>query len=161
MVIINKKELDTLTLFDKETRQKISNFINILETLPFKKGKVFDKCSNLFCYAQEYYTHPFDKRGWERHKVYYDVQYIQNGEELIYFNPCEPKFVINDYDEKSDCELVEAHDGEHIVAGEGNIVIFKPGELHNTGVSVGSEKRVIKYVIKCKGVTTWMVCREK
>lgn len=151
MIHIKKEEINKLTIFDNDMKNKIMRFIDYLDKAEFVTGKiVFKEDDELFCYAQNYSTHAFDINGWEKHELYYDVQYIQIGKELVNYNPLCIDSIIKAYDSISDCEIVRAHEGVSKKIIQGEIIIFEPGEYHNTGVICDNESIVRKFVIKCK-----------
>ena len=150
MLLINKNDIASIPYFDKATREKVDDFIHFLDNSEFRKGRIqYSGDPELFCYAQEYETHEFNPESWEKHGRYFDLQYMQMGEELALYAPQNIKRVIKDYDEGSDCELIHAENGTECVLKEGYILIFEPGEFHNTGIMNESVKTVRKFVIKC------------
>ena len=151
MIHIAKSELGRLKIFDQIMIDNIIAFVSKLEKSDYIIGKIEDDNSDLFCYAQEYLTHSYDKDAWEKHEMFYDVQYILDGSEIAYFNPQTILSTIKEYNSNSDCEVVKADNGECVIVNQGEIIIFEPGEYHNAGVINVKEQTVRKFVIKCKG----------
>jgi YhcH/YjgK/YiaL family protein len=103
------------------------------------------------CYAnvQDYETAPREKKRWEAHRKYVDVQFIASGCEQIGCACIGSGNVrsVEDYKDSGDIEWFEG-DGSFIRAEAGKFVILYPHEAHMPGVADGSPGQVRKVVVK-------------
>ena len=102
---------------------------------------------SLYVMCQEYETRPMEKGKWESHRMYADIQFVVEGEELIGYSPLESMAVTEGYQLDRDCAF---HDGEgdFIRLRQGQFGIFLPQDVHMPGIAVTQPSPVKKAVVK-------------
>lgn len=105
---------------------------------------------SIFALVQEYQTAPKTEKKAETHAKYIDIQYIDNGTEVI-------GFALANHSNEVEENLLEVKDaifyktvmGEmDLIIGKGEYAVFSPGEIHRPGCNFGSGSRVRKVVVK-------------
>lgn len=107
---------------------------------------------SIFALVQEYRTAPKGEKKAETHAKYIDIQYIDEGTEIIGFalaNDCNE--VEENLLQEKDAVFYKTVNGEaDLIVGRGQYAIFFPGEIHRPGCNFGSGSRVRKVVVKIK-----------
>jgi len=111
-------------------------------------GKIILAGDRVHAIPQEYTTSLAADRDWEAHRRYADIQFMVEGEELIY---CSPRLALvskKSYDAIGDYELFRGPDIQYIHLRPGYFGVFMPQEAHKPGCSVHAAKTVKKVVMK-------------
>lgn len=100
--------------------------------------------------VQSYTTEPAEKRRFEAHDKYFDIQYVASGCE--YFGVChrEGLKLTESYPEKDLYFFDEPEASGVILLREGDLVVVEPEEAHKPRCSAGAPMQVKKVVIKVK-----------
>lgn len=100
--------------------------------------------------VQSYTTEPAEKRKFEAHEKYFDIQYVADGCE--YFGVChrEGLKVCEAKPEKDLYFLEEPEAAGMILLREGDMIVVEPEEAHKPRCSVGEPVKVKKVVVKVK-----------
>lgn len=117
-----------------------------------KAGRYEIEGDSIFALVQEYQTAPKGEKKAETHAKYIDIQYIDQGTEII-------GFALANNSNKVEENLLEAKDavfyktviGEmELIVGRGEYAIFFPNEIHRPGSNFRSGSQVKKVVVKIK-----------
>jgi len=103
--------------------------------------------SALFVLKQEYTTRFRDAGKWESHRLYADIQFVVEGEELIGYAPLESMTVKTGYQAERDCAIYEGQ-GDFIRLRKGDFGIFLPQDVHMPSIAVDQPAPVRKAVVK-------------
>ncbi len=100
--------------------------------------------------VQSYTTEPAEKRRFEAHDKYFDIQYMASGQE--YFGVChrEGLKVCESRPEKDVYFFEEPKESGMVLLREGDFIVVEPEEAHKPRCSVGTPEKVKKVVIKVK-----------
>ena len=110
----------------------------------------------VFANVQSYVTKPFSEGFFETHKTYIDLQFIWEGEELIYTPTVATENLeqTSPYQAERDAAFYRlSADGENfrLKVPAGMFVILLPGEVHAPSIRTGSVgANVRKIVLKIK-----------
>ena len=121
----------------------------VLDTLPSGRH-VFE--NGVFCLIQEYDTKPLPEQiEYEVHRLYADLQYIAEGEELMALCEFSDVEVTKPWDPDSDKEkgiLREGAEQTLIPYKKGESFVLVPGEAHMPQFDAHGSSHVRKYVFK-------------
>ena len=100
--------------------------------------------------VQSYTTEPAEKRKFEAHDKYFDIQYMVEGEE--FFGVChrEGLKVCDPKPEKDLYFFDEPAESGMILLREGDFIVVEPEEAHKPRCSVSAPMKVKKVVVKVK-----------
>lgn len=100
--------------------------------------------------VQSYTTEPAEKRRFEAHDKYFDIQYVASGCE--YFGVChrEGLKVSESRPEKDLYFFEEPEVSGMILLREGDLIVVEPEEAHKPRCSAGADVKVKKVVVKVK-----------
>jgi biofilm protein TabA len=88
---------------------------------------------------------------YEGHKRYIDIQYIFEGEEIIYVEPAQGLEVTKEYNpEKDGMKFADNGKGSAVVLRAGDFAVLYPHEAHMPCVCVTSPAPERKVVVKVK-----------
>ncbi|MBQ7500254.1 MAG: YhcH/YjgK/YiaL family protein [Clostridia bacterium] len=107
----------------------------------------------LYVSVQSYDTVAYDKKDFENHKKYIDIQYIVSGKEDIYVCGKSDMTVVKEYDGAGDYELLKENDPgavSSVTLSSGDFLVLYPDEPHKPGISADGLESVKKIVIKVK-----------
>ncbi len=102
----------------------------------------------VFAMVQSYTTSPAEKRKYEAHKKYIDLQYILTGEERIYHLPVSLLTVTEPYNEAKDMAKLTGPDDQALILRPGDFAILFPHDGHKPNCSNGKDRAVRKIVLK-------------
>lgn len=106
---------------------------------------------DLFCLVQRYESQPPEKRSFESHRDYIDVQYIQAGEEVMGHALADTLTVKTRYNADKDITYYETPERySSVYVREGLFTVFYPNDAHMAGCQVGSPTPVHKVVVKVR-----------
>ncbi len=107
---------------------------------------------DVFALVQRHSTKPAVERQYESHRKYVDVQFIQRGQEIMYWAPL-PLLtnVTMPFDEKQDAALYgHIAEGVPLQVRAGQFAIFYPEDGHIPSCAWGAPAEVLKVVVKVR-----------
>ena len=124
-----------------------------LHALPI--GSIDIDGDEVFANVQEYETAPASERLYEAHRRYYDVQFMVEGIESMWYAPLEELAPEGDFDEEGDGGLYsptpDSPESE-IVLRPGDLAVVAPEDAHKPRciptANEGRAQRVRKIVVK-------------
>ena len=113
-------------------------------------GKYEISGDDVFAEVQSYTTEPADKRKFETHDKYFDIQYMVEGAEM--FGVCAREGLkLTDAPEGKDVKFYD--DPEifgMVLLNEGDFIVVSTEEAHKPRCAAGQPAKVKKVVIKVK-----------
>lgn len=104
---------------------------------------------NIYALVQEYMTESADKRRFEAHEKYIDIQYIIHGKEIIGYFPVEALTLQEDKLQERDAAFYKNVSGyTELTLSVGDYGIFFPEDAHKPCCEVLKPSHVKKIVIK-------------
>ena len=94
-----------------------------------------------------------EKKNWESHEKYVDIQLIVDGHEIMGYTPIEGLEIKEDLRPEQDMIFYkETLKGSNIKFTNGDYAIFFPEDAHRPGCALGECSKVKKIVVKvaCK-----------
>lgn len=106
----------------------------------------------ILAHVQQHPTSLLEGRLYEAHQQYIDIQYIQRGREVIYWNPvAELTNVVMPFDAAKDAALYGlAPTGQAVPIRAGQFAIFFPEDGHIPSIAWGTIAPVRKVVVKVR-----------
>lgn len=107
-----------------------------------------DVDSLVYYNVDEYNTKKYVDCQFEAHRRYIDIQYMVEGEELVYVTEVDSLQELIPYSEEKDVAFYSGGDNvnpQHLTAG--NYLIFYPNDAHKPCVSVGKNGVPVKKVV--------------
>lgn len=101
---------------------------------------------NLFALVMDVETEPIEKRSYEAHRRYIDIQFVVSGSERQGWAPV-AAMDAGPYDEEKDLIKLTG-EGSLVTLPPGTFVIYFPHDAHMPGVAVGEPAAVRKVVVK-------------
>jgi len=100
--------------------------------------------------VQSYTTEPAEKRRFEAHDKYFDIQYIAEGQE--YFGICHREGLKESeaHPERDLYFFEEPEISGGVILREGDLIVVEPEEAHKPKCAAGAPVHVKKVVIKVK-----------
>ena len=96
----------------------------------------------------EYDTKGEDEVPFEAHRIFWDLQIVMEGEELIGYAPLESLEKVSEYDITNDIAFY-AGKGQMLKLEKGMMMLLSPSDCHQPGVrSGGAPSRIRKIVVK-------------
>ena len=111
-------------------------------------GKYELEGERLFAQVQEYATVPVKDKKWESHRRYYDIQYIMQGLETIYYAPIDHLTPQTAYNDTKDVMYYLGEENRPILLGTGEFMVLGPQDGHKPGCLVKEPETVRKVVLK-------------
>lgn len=145
------EKIDRLDVYCKlfPSFAKINEFLQSKNLETLEAGKYEIDGDRLFVYIQQYETEAADKRPWECHRKYLDLQYVISGEEYIHVAPLDCLTECSPYDEQGDAILSTCVcPASALLLRAGDCVLLSPEEAHKPKCSVADCSSVKKAVIK-------------
>jgi biofilm protein TabA len=102
----------------------------------------------LYALVQTYETEPFDRRVFESHRRYADIQYILFGREIIHYAPSGALNPKAPYDTVRDVTFYEDSPGRAMPLEANEFVILWPQDGHKPGCVWDTPVTVRKIVLK-------------
>ena len=98
--------------------------------------------------VQEYTTEPAEKRFFESHKLYFDIQYMLEGEEML--GVCKTEgLVLREAIEANDLYFYEEPDmSGAVLLKEGDFIVVAPEDAHKPRCAAGEPAAVRKVLVK-------------
>lgn len=104
----------------------------------------------VFALVQSYEPLEKDGRPFEAHRRYIDLQYIAEGEEVIYHSPLSRLSSTIDYSEEKDCEMLSGAAEQALIMTPGTFTILFPHDAHLPSCLHRCPDKVKKVVIKIR-----------
>lgn len=131
--------------------EKAFEFIRKFEEEQLNDGKYDIKGDDIYAFVMSYDQKKDTEINWETHDRYIDIQYIAEGEEIIYYTELQNLITETPYDREKDIEF-------HKLAGtkiplhmkKGDFAIFFPQDGHAPGYAVSEPLKGRRVVIKVK-----------
>lgn len=132
--------------------KRIETALKFLENNDFSNmecGKYDIEGSDVYLVVQSYESKYKENALYEAHRSYIDIQYVEEGAELMGYANIGSLKAIGDYDELKDFILYKG-DGDFFLADKGTFAIFGPQDAHMPGVAVKNPSTVKKIIVKVK-----------
>ena len=142
---------DSIGHFDRYSLpcgKEIVSFLkrNRPETLPV--GEIEIRGRELFVRPAHYETKPAVLGKFETHRLYMDLQYVVEGEELMQVAPADVLIPLSEYDVKGDYQFFKASQGiSSFVVRADEFAVFWPGQAHRPSCSVGEKPGFVKKLV--------------
>ncbi len=135
---------------DKKMDKNVEKAIEIMKTLDrdTATGR-YEVSDRIYYNVEEYDAQEEEKRRFEAHRRYADIQCILEGEEIIYVADASALELEEDFLEEKDIAFYRGSGigtAHHLKQGE--YIVLYPGEAHKPGVRAGANSRVKKAVFK-------------
>lgn len=104
----------------------------------------------VYAIVQSYSTELEQKRQFEAHRHYADIQYIVEGREIIYWLPMQRAPEGLEYSKQLDAVSFESHDGSSIPLSKNFFAVFFPQDAHKPGCVWTESTSVKKVVMKIR-----------
>ena len=114
-------------------------------------GKIDILGDDIFAIVQSYNTYPQQERRFESHRTYIDIQYVFEGEEIMYYAPTNELKISEAYDTERDVAFYL--DPKSIVAipvKAGQFTVFYPEDAHKPCCITSISSYVRKVVVKVR-----------
>lgn len=117
-----------------------------LKALP--EGKYPIVGDRVYASVQEYTTEPWEKRSFESHFKFFDIQYMVTGDEV--FGVCKTEGLhMKERHEESDLYFYDEPEmSGSVLLKEGDLIVVAPEDAHKPRCAAGSPAAVKKVVIK-------------
>ena len=89
-------------------------------------------------------------RKFEAHKTYIDVQYLLNGNEIMYWAPARELDVEGAYSEEKDILFFKGSSPSSVHLKPGRFIVFFPQDAHKAGCQWKGQEDVRKVVVKVR-----------
>lgn len=127
----------------------IVEFINRVESENLENGRYELDGEKLFALVQSYETKDSDECRLESHKKYIDIQYVQEGTEVMYWSLVDELKVTEDLSQISDVIFYEDDkNATELVVNEKSFALFFTHDAHKPGVKFNTKSNVKKIVFK-------------
>lgn len=127
----------------------IVEFINRVESENLENGRYELDGDKLFALVQSYETKDSDECRLESHKKYIDIQYVQEGTEVMYWSLVDGLKVTEDLSQISDVIFYEDDkNATELVVNEKSFALFFTHDAHKPGVKFNTKSNVKKIVFK-------------
>ena len=136
-----------------ELYKKAFEWLKNTDLASLEAGRIEIEGDKLFVLVQHYDTKNINDCKWEAHKLYADIQYIIEGNELMGYAPVELLTDVVDHTPAQD--VLNYKDGNNVgvyfTANAGDFFVFLPQDGHapniENGVSVANKKAVVKILV--------------
>ena len=129
--------------------KSIVEFIDRVESENLENGRYELDGDKLFALVQSYETKDSDECRLDSHKKYIDIQYVQEGTEVMYWNLVDGLKVTEDLSEISDVIFYEDDkNATELVVNEKSFALFFTHDAHKPGVKFNTKSNVKKIVFK-------------
>lgn len=105
----------------------------------------------VFALVQSYETAPADRKQFESHRLYADVQWLAVGREIIQYAPVATLVAATPYDAPKDCLLYsDPLSATDLRLSPDSVAVFWPQDGHKPGCADGAPAPVRKVVVKVR-----------
>ena len=148
MILDSIKNINKYENLDIDLKS-IVEFIDRVENENLENGKYELDGDKLFALVQSYETKDSDECRLESHKKYIDIQYVQEGTEVMYWSLVDGLKVTEDLSEISDVIFYEDDkNATELVVNEKSFALFFTHDAHKPGVKFNTKSNVRKIVFK-------------
>lgn len=134
--------------------EKFQKAFDFLENTDFSKcgsGRIEIQGDDIFAEVQEYTTMPEEECRFESHRVYFDIQYMAEGEEYFGYIPLKELEIDMEYDSERDLAFYkEPKTSGRIHLRKGDFAIVAPEDGHKPRCIGEAACPVKKVVVKVK-----------
>lgn len=148
MIYCSIQDLDSYTIPLSHSLKSLKEYISINESNIFQKGKFEIESPSFFGIGLEYETKEQKECIWEAHQKYLDVHYYIEGSEKVLVSPIQEMDSTNEYNEEHDYQFFNGEAKLEINCKPGDVLIFKPEDIHKTGIINMQKSNVLKIVFK-------------
>lgn len=114
-------------------------------------GKIEIDGDDVFAIVATVKTEHPDKRFFEAHRDYMDVQYVIDGKQIIEWMPVTAFKEARKYDEDNDLYKYEQnYSGSKIILGDNNYAVFLPEDAHKPLCFIDREEEIKICVVKVR-----------
>lgn len=134
-------------------QEPVKKAFEFLENMPadIKDGRYEIQGKDIYAIVQSYQTVSRDKKQFESHRSYIDIQYVVSGKEIIEWLPVKMLDLFTDYDQKKDVSLYNLSANSSLLKMcPGMFAVFFPEDGHLPGCRFDEPADVKKVVIKVK-----------
>ena len=143
---IKRNDIEKVKELSPEVYEFLTNEDKCNSSIPDGRIDINDKC---YAMVSTYETAPRDKKVYESHRKYIDVQMLISGKEVIEISPIESLSVTEEYSEEKDCMFYSNEvNGDALILEPMQPVILMPDMGHMPGVAYGKTEKVKKVVVK-------------
>lgn len=129
--------------------RKAYDFLATADLANLPLGRVDIDGDQVYANVCEYATVPASERDMEAHRLYYDVQFVVSGEEVLQYAPVEGLAATTGFDVASDYGLYEAPSPcSCIVMRSGDMAVLAPEDAHKPGCQLAGPCKVRKVIVK-------------
>lgn len=129
--------------------EKAFDFLYSNDVAAMENGTYTIDGEEVFAIVNSYDTEPEEKRIWEAHKKYIDIQYIAAGKEKMAVAPLHTMHESQAYNEEKDFSLFKG-EGTQFLVDTGYFTIFYPADVHMPNIAAGQPEFVKKVVFKVR-----------
>ncbi|MCD7817907.1 MAG: YhcH/YjgK/YiaL family protein [Lachnospiraceae bacterium] len=149
MIVDKIENLAFYPLLQKH-EELIKAFIERLDEEDLAEGH-YDLADDMFALVQRYSTKPMEGALMESHKEYADIQYIHQGEEIIYVDFTDELTVAEDRTPDSDILFYERREplGGNLLK-KGMFGYYAPQDAHMPCITAKKPCDIVKVVFKVK-----------
>lgn len=131
--------------------KRVFDFLEHTDFTKYEPGKIEIDGDRIFAEVQEYTTIPQEECRFESHKVYFDVQYMAEGEEYFGYIPLEELTIDMEYDPVRDLAFYKEPDTSgRVHLRKGDFAIVSPEDGHKPRCIGKAPCKVKKIVVKIK-----------
>jgi YhcH/YjgK/YiaL family protein len=114
-------------------------------------GRISILRDDVFAIVQSYLTFPPIEKKFETHIEHIDIQYIFEGQEIMYYAPSHSLILTEAYNLERDVAFyADPTECNHIACKAGQFAIFYPTDAHKPSCMLNKPSYVRKVVIKVK-----------
>ncbi len=146
-MIIDVLENATMYMQINNRFRKAFDFLKNTNLLELNPGKYEIEGNEIYASVDTYYTVPKEKKMWEAHRRYIDIQFLIKNSEQMGYAHLEQMKQITEYDEDKDLVFYEGN-GNFFTVNPGTFVIFFPQDAHMPGIEIEKSKEIKKIVLK-------------
>lgn len=105
---------------------------------------------DVFAMVQSFETAPEEERRFEAHDIYFDIQYLLEGEERIDVIARSSCSVTENPEGKDICFLEAKEKFSQMILRKGDFLILSPEEAHRPAVAANQPRKCKKIVVKVR-----------
>ncbi len=145
-MIIDVIENANLYIQINDRFKKAFDFLRNTDFLEISTGKHELEGNEIYAIVDSYYT-CLEKKFWEAHRRYIDIQFVVNNCEQMGYAYLKQMKQITEYDQDKDLIFYEGS-GSFFTVTPDTFVIFFPHDVHMPGIAVEKPEIIKKIVIK-------------
>ena len=132
-----------------ERMRKAFEFLSTADLVNLPLGRNEIDGDAVYANVNEYTTTPAAEKDMEAHRLYYDVQYVVSGEEVLQYAQLEGLKATTGFDVVNDYALYEAPQPcTSVVLRAGDMAVLAPEDAHKPGCQLDGPCAVRKVVVK-------------